>query len=123
MTAPAAARKAQLDTALRKAAVVWVQPDGHPSRLVWALWPPRGPFAGSLLVATGGTDQEVDGLIDGAAVTVVVARPGSRSRLVTVPTTATRVTPDEATAAALAATRRNAPPGWTAVHALPLLAG
>lgn len=102
---------------------MWVQPAGYPSRLVWALWPSRGPLSGSLLVATGGTEQEVPGLVDGAVVTVVVARPGTRSRLTTVTTTATVVDPDEATLAALAAARRNAPPGWTTVLALALPCG
>lgn len=118
-----ASLKAQLDAALRKAASAWVQPDGHPSRLVWALWAPRGPLAGSLLVATGGTEQEVPGLVDGAAVTVVVARPGTRSRLASVRTVASLVSPDEVTTAALAAARRNAAPGWSTVLALPLLGG
>jgi hypothetical protein len=116
-------RRSELDAALRKAASVWVQPDGYPSRLVWALWPSRGPLSGSLLVATGGTEQEVPGLVDGAVVTVVVARPGTRSRLTTVTTTATVVEPDETTMAALAAARRNAPPGWTTVLALALPCG
>lgn len=102
---------------------MWVQPDGYPSRLVWALWPSRGPLAGSLLVAIGGIEQEVPGLVDGAAVTVVVARSGSRSRLASLRTVATVVTPDEVTTTALAAARRNAAPGWATVLALPLLGG
>lgn len=117
----AAPRRAELDAALRKAASVWVQPEGHPSRLVWALWPPRGPLSGSLLVATGGAEQEVPGLVDGATVVVVVARPGTRSRLTTATTTARVVTLDDATRTALVAARRNGPPRWTTVHALDLL--
>jgi hypothetical protein len=122
VTAPGSLRS-QLDAALRKSAAVWVQPEHHPSRLVWALWPSRGSLTGSLLVATGGTEQEVPGLVDGATVTVVVARPGTRSRLATVTTTAVATTPDEATRTALAAARRNGAPGWTAVHALALVDG
>ncbi len=113
--------KPQLDAALRKAAAVWVQPAGNPSRLVWALWPSRAPYAGSLLVATGGTDQQVPGLVDGAQVSVVIAAPGSRSRLAEFSCTAQRVEPDEATTAALTVARRNAPPGWEQVYRLPLL--
>jgi len=114
--------KVQLDGALRKAAAVWVQPAGNPSRLVWALWPTRAPYAGSLLVATGGTDQQVPGLSDGAQVSVVIAAPGSRSRrLAEFSCTAQRIEPDEATTTALAAVRRNAPPGWEQVFRLPLL--
>lgn len=115
------ASKAQLDGALRKAAAVWVQPDGYPSRLVWALWPSRPPHAGSLLVAVGGAEQLVPGLVDGAQTTVVIATTGSRSRLAEIHCTARLVVPDEATTTALATARRNAPPAWEQVFALPLL--
>lgn len=113
--------RAQLDGALRKAAAVWVQPRWHPTRLVWALWPSRGPYAGSLLVATGGTEQQVAGLVDDAQVSVVIAAAGSRSRLGHVVCTAQRIDPDEATSTALAMARRNAAPDWTQVYRLPLL--
>lgn len=118
---PQPVAKPHLDAALRKAAAVWVQPAGNPSRLVWALWPTRAPYAGSLLVATGGTDQQVPGLSDGAQVTVVVAAPGSRSRLAEFSCTAQRIEPDDATITAVTAARRNAPPGWEQVYRLPLL--
>lgn len=120
MTTPTATR-AQLDGALRKAAAVWVQPAGYPSRLVWAVWPARGPYAGGLLVPTGGSDQQVAGLVAGAQVSVVVATPGSRCRLAEIGCTAECITPDAATTAALAAARRNSAPGWEQVHRLPLL--
>lgn len=113
--------KPQLDAALRKAAAVWLQPAGHPSRLVWALWPQRPPLAGQLLVACGGTEQQVAGLVDGATVGVVVARPGTRSVLADISTTAHLLEPDVATVTALAAARRNAEPGWAQVYRLPLL--
>ena len=115
------ATKAQLDAVLRKAAAVWVTPHGYPSRLVWAVWPSRPPHHGSLLVATGGTDQRVEGLIDGAQCRVVIAAANSRSRLAEIDSTAHLVEPDEATIASLTAARRNATPGWEHVYRLPLL--
>ncbi len=117
---PPASRQS-LDAALRKAAAVWVQPDGHASRLVWALWSPRPPHAGHLLVACGGSDQTVPGLVHGAGVTVVVARSGTRTALTVVSGTAKLILPDAPTVAALAAARRNAEPGWAHVFTLPLL--
>jgi len=113
--------KQQLDSALRKAAAVWVAPEGHRARLVWALWPGSGPYAGHLLVACGGTDQQVAGLVDGAHVTVVVARAGTRSALLTVQSTAVLVSLDAPSAAAMAAARRNAEPGWAQIYAMHLL--
>ena len=113
--------KAQLDTVLRKSAAVWVEPHGCPSRLVWAVWPSRPPHVGSLLVATGGTDQQVGGLVDGAQCRVVIAAANSRSRLAEFDCTAQLVDPDDATIAALTAARRNATPGWEQVYRLPLL--
>ena len=115
------ATKAQLDAVLRKAAAVWVQPQRYPSRLVWALWPARPPWWGSLLVATGGTDQQVAGLADGAQVSVVIAAAEGRSRLAELACTAQLIAPDDATTTALAAARRNAPPDWEQVYRLPLL--
>lgn len=112
--------RAQLDAALRKATAVWVRPAGHPARLVWAVWSTRGAMAGSLLIACGGTEQHVPGLADGGPVEVVVARPGTRSALATIATTALRLEPDAATTATLAAARRNATPGWTQVYRLAL---
>jgi len=115
------AGKAQLDAVLRKAAAVWVQPIGFPSRLIWALWPSRAPYAGSLLVATGGTDQDVEGLSDGASCTVVIAAADSRSRLAEIDCVAHLVEPDEATTVALTAARRNARPNWATVYRLRLV--
>ena len=117
--------KQDLDGALRKAAAVWLRTPGHPDLLVWALWPTRALGAlpaGCLVVACGGTDQHVPGLLDGAAVTVTVARPGSRTTLAEIDTVARLCGPDEQVAAALVAARRNAGAGWTEVFALPLLA-
>jgi hypothetical protein len=76
--------RAELDGALRKAASVWLRTPGHGDRLVWALWPGRGPHAGSLLVLHGGSEQVVPGLVDGVDVAVTVAAPGSRTALGTV---------------------------------------
>jgi len=115
------ATKAQLDAVLRKAAAVWVQPQRYPSRLVWALWPARPPWSGSLLVATGGTDQQVAGLADGAQVSVVIAAADGRSRLAEFTCTAQLIAADDATTIALGAARRNAQPGWERVYQLPLL--
>ncbi|WP_127782283.1 hypothetical protein [Rhodococcus sp. X156] len=112
--------KPQLDAALRKAAAVWVQPQGHPSRLVWGVWFARPPLAGSLLVATGGTEQQVPGLVDGAEVQVVVAAPGSRSRLAEISCTARRIEPDAAAATALRTARRNGAAHWHEVFQLQL---
>ena len=121
---PGAPTKPALDAALRKAAAVWLTPPGHDARLVWAVWPTRpvtGLAPGSLLVACGGTEQQVPGLVDGAAVLVTVAKPGSRSQLAAIPTVATLLEADKAVTAALRAARRNAAPGWTQVFALALL--
>lgn len=122
VSAPAA--RPVLDAALRKAAAVWLRTPGHPARLVWALWPSRPVGTappGSLLVASGGTDQAVPGLVDGAEVVVTVAGPGGRTRLAEVTTTAVLLAADEAVTAALVADRRNAGAGWAQVHALALL--
>ena len=107
---------------------MWVTTPGHPARLVWALWSGRGPLAGSLLVAVGGADQDVPGLVDGAAVTVTVAEPGTRTALGTVACTARGLLGDERATAdglLLAARRGDSRPGegprWTDVLALALL--
>jgi hypothetical protein len=102
-----------LDNALRKAAAVWIRPDGHGPRLVWALW--RG---GAVLVAVGGGEQEVPGLADGVPCTVTVRSPTTHSHLVDVPATARLVVPDDDTAAALRSARLNARPGWAEVYRL-----
>ncbi|MFC6092145.1 hypothetical protein [Saccharothrix lopnurensis] len=104
-----------LDNALRKAAAVWVRPDGHAPRLVWALW-----RDGAVLVAVGGAEQTVPGLADGVACAVTVRSPSTRSHLVEVAATARLVVPDDDTAAALRAARLNARPAWTAVYRLEL---
>ncbi|MEO6880629.1 MAG: hypothetical protein ABI181_06700 [Mycobacteriaceae bacterium] len=122
----AAQLTAALEVALRKSAVVWLTPQGedtaHPTCLVWAVFSPRGGPPGTLFVACGGTEQRIDGLVDGVVVDVVVARPGARSALTTLRCTATLVEPDGAVTAALVAARRNAHPGWTEVFALDLFA-
>ncbi|MFF5099536.1 MULTISPECIES: hypothetical protein [Actinosynnema] len=102
-----------LDNALRKAAAIWVAPDGHPAKLVWALW-----RDGAALVVTGGTEQRVDGLADGVPCTVTVRSPSTRSHLLTATATARLVTPDEDTALALRTARLNATPEWESVHRL-----
>ncbi|MEU7528835.1 hypothetical protein AB0A74_24095 [Saccharothrix sp. NPDC042600] len=102
-----------LDNALRKAAAVWVAPDGHPARLVWALWRDE-----SVLVAVGGTEQEVPGLADGVACVLTVRSPSTHSHLVDVPVTARLVAVDDETAAALRAARLNTTPAWESVYRL-----
>ncbi|GAA3459683.1 hypothetical protein ACFFSW_10600 [Saccharothrix longispora] len=102
-----------LDAALRKAAAVWVRPDGHDARLVWALW-----RDGVVLVAVGGSEQVVPGLADGVACTLTVRSPTTRSHLVDVPVTARRVDPDDDTAGALRAARLNTTPAWDEVFRL-----
>ncbi len=117
---------ASLGVALRKSAVVWLTPQGggtaHPTRLVWAVFSPRGGPQGTLFVACGGTEQRVDGLVDGAVVDVVVARPGTRSAMTTLRCTAKLVEAEPAVAAALTTARRNARPEWAEVFALDLFA-
>ncbi|MFB9907353.1 hypothetical protein [Allokutzneria oryzae] len=107
-----------LDAALRKAAAVWVRPEGHPPRLVWALW-----RDGAIWLATGPEEQEVPGLADRSTATVTVRSPSTHSHLVDVQVSAEAVTPDELTTAALTTTRLNrpslsAPPTWTTVYRL-----
>ncbi|WP_210408246.1 hypothetical protein [Allokutzneria sp. NRRL B-24872] len=107
-----------LDAALRKAAAVWVRPEGHPPRLVWALW-----RDGAVWLATGPAEQEVPGLAGATSAVLTVRSPSTHSHLVDVPVTVEEVEPDEAVAAALATTRLNrpslsAPPAWTRVHRL-----
>ena len=102
-----------LDNALRKAAAVWIRPDGHEPRLVWALW-----RDGALLVAVGGTEQQAPGLADGVTCTVTVRSPTTHSHLVDARATAHRTEPDGDAAAALKAARLNARPQWAAVYRL-----
>ena len=102
-----------LDNALRKAAAVWVRPEGHEPRLVWALW-----RDGTLLVAVGGTEQDVPGLADGVACTVTVRSPTTHSHLVDATATAHRADPDDDARAALRAARLNGRPEWDAVYRL-----
>ncbi|MEU4807079.1 hypothetical protein [Actinosynnema sp. NPDC023587] len=102
-----------LDNALRKAAAVWVEPAGHGARLVWALWRDD-----TVLIAVGGTEQQVPGLADGARCTLTVRSPSTHSHLVTVATTARLTTPDDDTAAALRTARLNATPAWDSVYRL-----
>ncbi|GAB2929380.1 hypothetical protein GCM10027047_27530 [Rhodococcus aerolatus] len=117
--------RADLDGALRKAASVWLRTPGHGDRLVWAVWPGRGPLAGRLLVAAGGAEQAVPGLAEGVAVVVTVAAAGSRSALGAVRSEARALAGAERDAAEelLRAARRNAAPAWQDVWALDLLAG
>ncbi|WP_433268652.1 hypothetical protein ACQPZF_04760 [Actinosynnema sp. CS-041913] len=100
-----------LDNALRKAAAVWVAPDGHAARLVWALWRDE-----SLLVAVGGTEQEVPGLADGVPCVLTVRSPSTHSHLAEVTATARLVDVDEETAAALRSARLNTTPRWESVY-------
>ncbi|WP_245950263.1 hypothetical protein [Saccharothrix carnea] len=102
-----------LDNALRKAAAVWIRPDGHEPRLVWALW-----RDGTLLVAVGGTEQEVPGLADDVTCTVTVRSPTTHSHLVDASATARLTEPDDDTAAALRAARLNSEPRWESVYRL-----
>ncbi|MFI9011301.1 hypothetical protein ACIGNX_29095 [Actinosynnema sp. NPDC053489] len=102
-----------LDNALRKAAAVWIRPDGHEPRLVWALW-----RDGALLVAVGGTEQQVPGLADGVPCTVTVRSPTTHSHLVDARATAHRAEPDAETDAALRAVRLNGRPRWADVYRL-----
>ncbi|MFD7652554.1 hypothetical protein ACFV4N_01075 [Actinosynnema sp. NPDC059797] len=104
-----------LDNALRKAAAVWIRPDGHAPRLVWALW-----RDGAVLVAVGGAEQTVPGLADGVGCTVTVRSPTTHSHLVDVAATARLVVPDDDTAAALRAARLNTRPDWADVYRLEL---
>jgi hypothetical protein len=98
------------DTALRKAGAVWVSVPGHPARLVWTVWRERALW---LITAPG--EQEVPGLADGAACTVVLRSPSTHSRLLDVDAVAHAVPPGaperDAALAALAAARLNAPGG------------
>ncbi|NUT51199.1 MAG: hypothetical protein HOV94_28430 [Saccharothrix sp.] len=102
-----------LDNALRKATAVWIRPDGHEPRLVWALW-----RDGAVLVAVGGTEQRVPGLADGVACTVTVRSPTTHSHLVDAAATARLVEPDDEERAALRAARLNARPEWDSVFRL-----
>jgi hypothetical protein len=102
-----------LDAALRKSAAVWVAAQGHPARLVWAVW-----RNGALWVAVGPAEQQVPGLADGVMCTVTVRSPSTRSHLADVPSVAHEVDPDADTSAALAAARLNAPPRWRTVYRL-----
>ncbi|MBM7811383.1 hypothetical protein [Saccharothrix algeriensis] len=102
-----------LDNALRKAAAVWVAPEGHGPRLVWALWRDD-----AVLVAVGGTEQEVPGLADGVPCLLTVRSPSTHSHLVDVAATARLVEVDEGAAAALRSARLNATPRWDRVYRL-----
>ncbi|MFD1148637.1 hypothetical protein [Saccharothrix hoggarensis] len=102
-----------LDNALRKAAALWVTPSGHEPRLVWALW-----RDGAVLVAVGGTEQDVPGLDDGVACTVTVRSPTTHSHLVDAPATARRADLGDDDAAALRAARLNGRAEWESVYRL-----
>ncbi|WP_246107850.1 hypothetical protein [Saccharothrix saharensis] len=102
-----------LDNALRKAAAVWIRPDGHEPRLVWALW-----RDGAVLVAVGGTEQQVPGLADGVTCTVTVRSPTTHSHLVDARATARRADLDDDAAQALRAARLNGRPEWADVYRL-----
>ncbi|MCC8245278.1 hypothetical protein [Saccharothrix luteola] len=102
-----------LDNALRKAAAVWIRPDGREPRLVWALW-----RDGGLLVAVGGTEQQVPGLADGVTCTVTVRSPTTHSHLVDAAATARLADLDDDARAALRAARLNGRPEWESVYRL-----
>ena len=72
------AQQALLDAtfaAMRKSGVVWVAPAGHPARPTWLLW-----HTGSVVLARGGEEQDLPGLIDGGTAQVVVPSPSNRAR-------------------------------------------
>lgn len=92
-----------LDAALRKAAAVWIAPQGRRARLVWAVW-----RDGAFWLAAGDGEPEVPGLTDGVACVVTVRSPSTHSHLVDVPAVARVVEPAPEVLAALAAARLNA---------------
>ncbi|MET8761175.1 hypothetical protein [Lentzea sp. NPDC004782] len=102
-----------LDAALRKAAAVWITSPGHEPRLVHAHWRDD-----ALWVITGGTEQEVPGLAEGAEVTVTVRSPSTHSHLIDAQAVARLTEPDEETAQALKTARLNTKPEWEAVYCL-----
>jgi hypothetical protein len=102
-----------LDAALRKAAAVWITSPGHEPRLVHAHWRDD-----ALWVITGGTEQEVPGLTEGAEVTVTVRSPSTHSHLVDAKAVARLTEPDEETTQALKTARLNTKPEWEAVYRL-----
>ena len=79
-----------LDAALRKAAAVWITSPGHEPRLVHAHWRDD-----ALWVITGGTEQQVPGLAEGAQVTVTVRSPSTHSHLIDATATAHLTEPTE----------------------------
>ncbi|GGN12451.1 hypothetical protein GCM10011609_60870 [Lentzea pudingi] len=101
-----------LDSALRKAAAVWITSPGHEPRLVHAHW-----RADSLWVISGGTEPDVP-LSDGAQVTVTVRSPSTHSHLVDAQAVAHLTEPDDETAQALRTARLNTKPRWEAVYRL-----
>ena len=102
-----------LDAALRKAAAVWITSPGHEPRLVHAHWRDD-----ALWVITGGTEQQVPGLSDGAQVTVTVRSPSTHSHLIDAQATAQLSEPDEETVQALKTARLNTKPDWESVYRL-----
>lgn len=102
-----------LTRALRKAAAVWVAPEGHAPRLTWTVW--RG---GALWIATGGSEPDLPGLADGVTCTVTVRSPTTHSHLVEFTARGHETDPDADTRAAMRAARRNGPDAWDRVHRL-----
>ena len=72
----------------------------------------------ALWVITGGTEQQVPGLAEGAQVTVTVRSPSTHSHLIDATATAHLTEPDEETTQALRTARLNTKPEWEAVYRL-----
>lgn len=85
MTAPAV--PPLVAEAMRKAAIVWVEPPGHPVTAAWLVWHDDAAY-----LVSGGGEQPVPGLADATSCTVTV-RGDSGGRIVTWPAAVTRVEP------------------------------
>ena len=94
------------EEAIRKAAIAWVSPDGHPAVAVWCL-----PQDGSLHIVLGPREQSAPGLAE-ATQAQVTLRGDHGGAIVGFPATVTRIEPGspqwEAVAAAVAGKRLNA---------------
>ncbi|KAA2264108.1 hypothetical protein F0L68_08715 [Solihabitans fulvus] len=101
-----------MDTALRKAAAVWVAVPGQRARLAWTAW------RGGVLWLAAGSDQDVPGLTDGVSCTVTLRSPTTHSHLLDVAVTARLTEPDEETATALRGARLNGVAVLDAVYRL-----
>ena len=107
---PAAAIGDLVAELVGKSDLVWVQPDGLPTRPLWSVW-----HDDAIAVVTDGVEQPNPGLADGAEVTVIVRSKDNRARQVSVRATTEQLVAgsqawDEA-AAALHPRRLNAPDG------------